>query len=98
LLDNLTLGVNLLVNLDGGRSNVGSSGQLQELLNVGDLFLLWLLVYSSRQLEIRIGGHRSKRSTRLTYKKSSMTALPPCGKSHFISPTYSHCILYFVVS
>lgn len=39
LLGNLAGSVDLLVNLDGGGLNVGSSGQLQELLDVFDFSL-----------------------------------------------------------
>ena len=44
LLEHLALRVDLLVDLDGGRLDVGSSGQLNEFLDVLDLFLD-ILVY-----------------------------------------------------
>lgn len=39
LLEGLTLWVDLLVDLDGSRSDVGSSSQFNEFLDVLDLFL-----------------------------------------------------------
>lgn len=39
LLEDLTVGVDLLVDLDGGRLDVSSSSQFNELLDVFDLFL-----------------------------------------------------------